>query len=413
MKSISVEPRSCLSAEPWSFRFAAIEFSYWAANAAANYKTVFLSAFGFSVIEVGILNAVSSAVSIFVTPITGFLADKLRSSRRVFLLLLGLMAGISAAILLIRGTSPASLSWIAVFSVLLLVLLAPSNGLLDVTVINGCDAVDVKYGKARAIGSCGAITMFALLALFVTERTIERVFVMLILFALPCMFFLTRVRQVCDGLSSNALSVRQSPQVEKLFRNPYFLVFLVFAALNSFAQTSIFLYQPYLIQAVGGSMAFLGFVQAYRVVFELPTLFFMERLSRVFSYRNMVLISSFLWGLMAILCSMIRGFGGLLLVSTLAGLGSGLFVAGSGRFNFSMVPSELQSTAQTLLYGFQAFGGILGSFIGGYFIEALGIFSFHFFIGAVNLAVMLLYALSFFVIKQIVHRDYDSFYAEP
>ena len=80
-------------------------------------------------------------------------------------------------------------------------------------------------------------------------------------------------------------------ELGKLYGNPLFICYLIYTALQYIPQTAMQYYQPYLIREVGANMAFIGYLQAYRASFEIPTLMFSYKLTKKISLKGMVIIS--------------------------------------------------------------------------------------------------------------------------
>ena len=77
-----------IPADHW--RFSGVEFLYWFAWAASGYLTVFLQSRGMCASEVGLIGALNSAVGIVAAPFWGMVSDRLRSVRKVLLLVIAL-----------------------------------------------------------------------------------------------------------------------------------------------------------------------------------------------------------------------------------------------------------------------------------------------------------------------------------
>lgn len=394
----------------WSFRFGAVEFFYWFALAANNYLTVFLESRGYSVTQVSLINSFNSGVSIISTPLGGTIADKLRSPRKAFSICLICMV---IAYLLIPMTADMRL-WgfpiMLIFIVLGRFFCGPTNALLDTTVINGCNTAGSFYGLVRSAGSLSFVIMNLILGAVIVEQNSYLTFYVLAIFLLPCIYYLYKLREISDGQQIHAkpISLKEMP-FDKLIKNPYFIAYVIFSVANAIPQVCVGTFQPYLVKEVGGNMALVGFIQAYRASFEIPTLLLSNKLDRRMSYRTMVILSAAFYGAQSLLYGVVNSFGMLIAMTTLSGIASGFTQAGAARFVLTLAPRELQATAQTLVSASTSIAGIVGGILGGLLIESLGIRSFYVVTGVMMAVVVVIYTLSFPFIRKVMKREFVDY----
>ncbi|MBR2599388.1 MAG: MFS transporter, partial [Erysipelotrichaceae bacterium] len=171
----------------------------------------------------------------------------------------------------------------------------------------------------------------------------------------------------------------------------------IFTILHFVPQMSVYYYQPYLIKDVGASMTYVGYLQAYRALFEVPALLFSYKISRKISLRDMVIISAILYAVQSFLYFGVNSFLQILAVTTLSGLGTGFYLAGGIRYVSEVAPEELQSTAQTVIFSIRSLSGVLGGYFGAMLIEMWGLREFY-----VSTGVVMLFSAVFLYVTTII-----------
>jgi len=395
----------------WSFRFGAVEFFYWFALAANNYLTVFLESRGFTVSQVSLINSINSGVAIVSTPLGGTIADKLQSSRKALCICLICMVITFTLIPLTSNLVILGFPVMLLFIVLGQFFRGPTWPLVDTTVINGCNRTGSFYGLVRSAGSFSFVVMNLILGSVIVEENSYLTFYVLAVFLLPCIWYVIKLKPMTDIVqhtSSKKVSFKDMP-FGKLFSNPYFIAYLIFSIAHYVPQICINTFQPYLVKEVGGNMALVGYIQAYRASFEIPTLLLSNKLNKFMPYKTMVILSAAFYGAQALLCGVVDSFGMLIAVTTLSGIASGFTQAGAARFVLELAPRELQATAQTLVSSTMSVAGIIGGVLGGLMIESLGIRSFYLCTGLMMAVTVALYLLSFPFIRKVLKKEFVDY----
>ena len=391
----------------WTFRLSAIEGVFWFSFAAINYLTVYLEHLGFSVSEASLIQSIGSGISIVSTPLGGTFADKLRSSRRALNIFLILAIITTALIPLTSNIKLLGIPVCILFVEIGIFFRAPTSTLMETTVINGCSNSGSFYGFVRIWGSLLYVVMNLILGAVIVEKNSYLTFYIFSLTMIPVIFFANSVTEITDVGSANKkpMKFREMP-FGKLFSNPYFIAYMVFCILNYIPQNTIGAFLPYLLKDIGSNMGYIGYLQAYRAIFEVPLLLLSGWLVKRMSYRTMVIMSALFWALQALFSYTVNSFGMMILVMTLSGIASGFTQAGSIRFILSLAPPELQATAQTLVSSTTAIAGIFGHIIGGLLLETMNIKDYYVVCGIVMMIIIGLYALSFIFIRKVLKKEF-------
>ena len=381
----------------WPLRLAMVEFTYWFALGTVNYLTVYLEGNGFSVTQVGLINTVNALAATLFSPVAGVISDKIRSSLKGMIVFTTAMCICYALVPLTMKIYILGMSLMIVFSAMYYAFSVPSESLLETTVVRGCENTGTDFATIRIGGTLGYVVVCALLSYFVTDDNVIITFYLLGLLILPAFYAMSRIKEVSDSSGVQERIALKDLPFGKLFRNPYFVCYAIFTILHFVPQMSVYYFQPYLIKDVGASMTYVGYLQAYRALFEVPALLFSYKISRKISLRDMVIISAILYAVQSFLYFGVNSFLQILAVTTLSGLGTGFYLAGGIRYVSEVAPEELQSTAQTVIFSIRSLSGVLGGYFGAMLIEMWGLREFY-----VSTGVVMLFSAVFLYVTTII-----------
>jgi len=376
--------------------------------ACGTYLTAFLKSRGISVDKVGMITSINSAIAILATPLWGSIGDRMRSPRKVLLICL---FGYIITYPLIALTRNIYLGVIPVMLVFVLThrfFSGPTGALIDNTALTGCVRTGNYFGLIRACGSLGWVLILVLLASFIGDDTYHLTFYLSGIFLIPCILFLLSLDKMPgEYVAKTKEKVKlKDMNMGRLFKDPYYISYIAFAILHNIPQMCVMSFTIYLIEAVGGNVAYIGFIQAYRAAFEIPALLVSKKLDKIMSYRNMVIAASLLYGVQALLSGYVTSFPMLIALTTLSGLASGFNQAGSVKYILSIAPKDLRTTAQTSIGAAQSAAGMLGNFIGGFMILHLGVRSFYRMIGFGIIISCALFVLSHVYIRKVLKKEF-------
>lgn len=391
----------------WTLLLSVLESVFWFSNAALNFGTIFLEHLGFTVSQVSMISSIGSGISIVASPLGGTISDKLRSSRRALNIFLILSIITTALVAVTQNMVILGISMCILFMEISTFFRAPTGTLMETTVINGCNNAGLSYGFVRLWGSLFFVVMNLILGAIIVEENAYTTYFIYSATIIPVIFLANSCKEITDVGSANKkpMKFREMP-FGKLFSNPYFIAYLLFCVLNYIPQNTIGAFLPYLLKEINVNMGYIGYLQAYRAMFEIPFLLLSGWLVTKMSYRTMVILSSLFWGLQAMFSFTVNSLGALILLTTLSGIASGFTQAGSIRFILSLAPPELQATAQTLVSSTMAVAGIFGHLVGGFMLESMSIKKYYFICGSVMVVIIGLYTLSFPFIKHVLKKDF-------
>ena len=135
--------------------FASLIFMYWAAMGPMGYNTLLLQGSGFSSAEVGSILAAYAAVGIVAPPIWGYIADRIGSASKTFILIIGIQAVVVASLPLFGGIKVGGFVLLAAAMPLSNFVRTCSQNLLDAWTMQNTTRTGISFGSVRLFGSLG------------------------------------------------------------------------------------------------------------------------------------------------------------------------------------------------------------------------------------------------------------------
>lgn len=384
------------------WQFSSLEIVYWFAMATAGYLTVYLKGIGFSPSQIGKMSAVNSAVGIIAAPLFGLIADKIGSVKKVFITCI-LVGSLLWALVPFTGTIS--------FGPILLCLIVipasqffrnPASSLVDNWVVQSTNKEGLNYGTIRLWGSISYAGMALILAAILPRYGVKWTFYMLFLLIIPMVLVSISIKDKGKTTVRKSSLPFRELRVGRLFKNYYYVTFLIYAIVLNIPMQTGHVFLPYLISHVGGDTARLGLITGYKALLEIPMLFLLKPLrKRKFPLYGLLLGSALFYVLEMLLYPQAKNFTQLILISTCYGLGGGLSIGASANYIYTLTPKELKATAQTLNGSVTAVAGILGNLAGGLLLERVGIVNYYQFIGFVMCGAALFFAASLFAGRRV------------
>lgn len=391
---------------PKMFQFSLLQFFYWMAAAAISFTVVFLQEQGLSPTKVGATMAILNVCAIIAPPIWGMLSDKLRSVRKVIMLC---VIGGSLFYALVPLSAPYQIGGFS-----LLFLLFPISGFFRFPLVNLLDSWTIRtagaddrmsYGGARLWGSIGyAIVSFILGALNAKFGSVAYTFILYGILNIP--FFLLCLKQPDEDLSTEKKKTSfKELRLSRLFRNYYFMIFLVVHVLVYLSVQGTFTFLPYLLLDIAGNANALGGVFGAKALFEVPMLLFAGRLVKKFGLTRMIVVGSFLFMLEQVCYIFCPSTVSVFFVMILNGLAFGTYLACYVSYVHKLAPPDLAATAQTMIGSLGALSGVLCNVFGGMIVEAFGVRHFYMATASLQLLAMTLFLVSFPIGKRLLHKN--------
>jgi oligosaccharide:H+ symporter len=258
---------------------------------------------------------------------------------------------------------------------------SPQQSILDSWIMESSPELANNYGFMRAWGSIG----FAL-TVIVTGRLIEEFswniiflgFGLFSLFTLGAALLSEDKKKRDSDFTINQITSltggENSRNPLRLLKNLDFLFLLVISFLMFIPNQLIFTFLPTIIEHLGGSPSYQGYVQFFTALSEAPILFLAALFLKRYKPKPLLLVSAIFYLIRMVLVARATGPTYLLYFGLLQSLSFAIFLPTARFYVNLIIPDGLKTTAQTLLtticFGL---GGIIASLFGGFLIDVYGL----------------------------------------
>ena len=377
-------------------KLTATELASKSTHQFVGYITVFLQELGFSPAEVGLLNSVNNFIGIFASPTWGFISDKKRSIKLVLLICFIVDACLFAFIPSSAGITLFTLPLVFIIIPIDCFFRLPANALAENWVVRASDTWRLNFGLIRSFGSLSYAIIGMVLGLILNSiGGVRTTFYLYSLFLVPVILICFTIddRESFHG-KTKSISIKEM-QFGKLFKNYYYLNFLLFSAIFRLPMSCSMLYMPYLMKEIGVDTALIGVITAVRAFVEIPMMVLFKRLKGKYPLYYLIILSTVLFSVDAFILKFATNLTWLIIGSVFHGLASGLSLTAGTNYIYMLAPENLKATAQTLNGTATSVAGIIGAGLGGILIESMGASSFYMACGFLILGAGLIFTLSF------------------
>ena len=337
---------------------------------AINFVTPYLAAAQVSTQTIGILVAVSCLLAVVFQQFAGRLVDRNLVDGRKLLLLLTLILTVGAfSLLFIKGSGLKAIIFGGMYS-LTFIMLPILNSFSFFYENKG---ISVNYGIARGCGSmsfavCSMILGF-LMAKFGTS-------VIPLGYGLlgAALFAVLLSMPTLKGSTSTAATPTQSKSLE-LSKFPAFRLMLIGLCLVMLFHNMLMTYFIYAIERVGGDSSHLGMALGIAAFLEIPILFLYTRIKGNTPSKYFLTASGVFFFAKAALFVVAQSVTMIYLVQILQIVSYGLMAASRVYYVDEVVGKKYETTGQAYIVATETVGMVLGSIIGGFLMQGLGIVS--------------------------------------
>ena len=334
---------------------------------AINFVTPYLAAANVSTKHIGILIAVSCLLAVLFQQFVGRLVDKNLIDGRILLLFLTAVLTLGAF----------SLVWIDFAGSLKAIIF---GGMYCITfvmlpVLNSFSffyenkGISVNYGVARGCGSmsfaiCSMILGFLMLKFGIFVVPLGYGLLGAILFAILLSM------PTLKGTVSTSPTQSASLNLSKF---PAFRMMLIGLCLVMFFHNMLMTYFIYVIEKVGGDSSHLGMALGIAAFLEIPILFLYTRLKGNTPSKYFLTASGVFFFVKAALFIAAQSVTMIYLVQILQIVSYGLMVAARVYYVDEVVGKKYETTGQAYIVATETVGMVLGSIIGGFLMQGLGV----------------------------------------
>ena len=350
---------------------------YGLAQAIQEYRVLLLSSQGLSAAECGYVLAATCLLVAIARPVSGALADKLRSRRGIFIVTSIMWIVIMLVLVFFSHIRIANFVLCAGVIPLMGICNNAQYGMVEAEGVMACaKSGKIDYSLIRmclSIGFCGInflytpiVNRFGIRAPFLC--TAVWVVVLLIL----------GVSQKSFGKDDSIPADRPKEKLNfgALFKN-YFLIAFVLASFFQYLGGSTNSYLVYLLREVGIDESMVGTASGIRVAGEILIMPFVPLIKRKVSLPMLQMIACGFQVVQMVVCIFCRTPWILVGIIICSGLSGGITLATTALYLRQMAPEGLTTTTMSLCAITQNLGSVLSSLLGGIIIESLGIFSMY------------------------------------
>lgn len=362
--------------------------AYAAAAAWLTYFYVYLKEVPqLSSIEVGIIAGIQQFNYVFVVPIWGILADKIGRKNT-------LLASIGFTLLLIL-----CFLWLhQSLSIILLVFVItffynPISSLLDTVALDYEEQTEGKtsFGEIRLWASFGWAASSFLTGLFINNSQLSLIFPIatsVFLVAWLIIFFIYKPLKITKNLSS------LKPVVIKdiLTSDRALLRFFILIFFYSLFTAPVYLMLNIYYHEIGAPSSIIGLAFAVQAASELPFFFYGKRLVDKFGALNIFIFTMAATSLRMLAYGLTSNPDYAVIIGVIHGISIGLFFVSMVAFVHKIVPPQLRSTGQSLIYSFYSGGVAVGNLLTGIFDNFISI-KVVMFINSAAVALLILFVV--------------------
>ncbi|MEG1427197.1 MAG: MFS transporter [Oscillospiraceae bacterium] len=383
-----------------ALNLAALQGFFWFGWSFSCYGTVYLQNNGFPASDLGALNAISSTVAIFAMMLWGLLSDKINSIKFTFLFALVGTAVFHGLIPFLPTGTPYTIIIFFLYYPFVNFFRCSLATLLDNLTVRSCAEKQLNYGVIRALGSFTfTIGSFVIVAL-IPYTGVGASFWLSGLLMIPALLSLLFSHDPKMVLQKNAHKVKVSPK--PLFKNYFYVTFLIFAAIIYVAFSAEFSFITYFMEDIGVPNSNFGTLLAVRAVMEVPLLLVIVKLRKKFHLKYLIMLACTLMASEGLFLGLTaNGLTSMLICGALFGLGNGLFLGTVSLYLFKLSPDNLKASAQTIFAAVSSVSGIVGNLVGGFAYELFGGRTFYILLGCIILFGVGIFALTLALKKNL------------
>lgn len=359
--------------------YALVQGLYWMSFCIIfTFSSIYLLDRGFRNTEIGLLIAVSGAISAVLQPLAGDFADRKKNlSLRVLVIIISCLMLILAAGLFLAAKQPVMTLLFYGMLVVLLQVLTPLLYSLGMRCVN--KGVSLNFGLARGIGSLAfagisylAGLLVAAVGAVVIPFLIAGIYMLLIV-AVSAFRYDVAAPSGCE--EEGAKLQQKGGRKETGFFKRYhrFLMLLAGAVLVFTSHNMINNFAFQIVQSKGGGSEAMGTMIALAAGSELPIMFLFGWMVKKVSSGTWLKISGVFFFIKALATYAVTGMGGMYLIQGLQMFGFALFVVASVYYVNQIMDEKDRVKGQAYMTMTNTLGSVLGSLAGGALIDMAGI----------------------------------------
>ena len=390
--------------------FGATQFLLIAMNGLWSYVTIYFRELGFDSRQIGLMSSVGTFLAMGMLPLLGVITDRYLSPRKVFLLMAVTLIVTNALVPVCAMVLGTVFLPFAILVTIRTVGTQVSNSMLESWAGAEMDRLHASFGNVRRFGSLGYVVMSLIASVLVGPiLPTASVFVIMPLLG-TCMLILclsSKGRQLSGETEKKTKKQVKTKELLRLvFRNYYFMTFLLMVmAFDSFLSI-VNLDMSYLMDYAGTAQSNVGVVGAVRATTEIVVMILLSKRKKLPPLWIMMGFSGLLIAAEHLLYPYVQGLGGMVAVTLCSGLAGGMYYGYGTNYVFQIVDHRAASTALSMLGLVKAAIGVVGSALGGEIIARSCVITLTNAVGVFALVLSVLYLVTAAVGRFVLKKPY-------
>ena len=353
---------------------------YGLCQAIQEYRVLLLSDLGMSAAECGYVLAATSLLVVIARPLSGAIADKLRSRRGIFIFINAVWIAVMVTLIFFAQVRIATFVLCAGVIPIMGICNNTSYGMVEAEGVTYClKNPKVDYSLIRmclSIGYCGInylytpiVNRFGLRAPFVC--TMVWVIILMVVSLTDRSFG----KYDADSVQTKKAK-KEKLDFGELFKS-YFLIVFVAASFFQYLGGCTSSYLVYLLREVGMNESAVGIAAGIRVTGEILIMPLVPFLKKKISIPMLQLVACGFQVIQMVVCIFCRVPWILVGIIICSGFAGGITLSTTAVYLRMLAPEKLITTTMSLCSITQNLGSVLSCLFGGIIIEAIGIFSLY------------------------------------
>lgn len=355
--------------------FSLLQALFFGATGLWGYMNIYFRELGFSGQQVGTLTAVGTFAGMVLLPVTGMLGDKLRSPKRVFIWAIAIMFPLFLLVPVFGHVFGGKMLPFVLLSAVLLVCSQVASSSLESWNGMEMERIGASYGEIRRYGSLGFVFICLMAGALVGPVLPSwSCCVIMPLVALPLIWMLRK-----PGTETAAVKEKETRSLSgtgiimAVFRNYYFVMFLLLHLGFCAFQGTVNLCLSYLMDYAGAQQSSMGIVSSVRAGVEILAMFWIGSSKKKPPHWVILGVACLLVAVEHLIYPWMTSFPLMTAASLLTGIGGGLYFGISANYVLQIVDNRAASTAMAVLGVVKATAGIVGTAWGGGIIDRYGV----------------------------------------
>ncbi len=382
---------------PIQFQLSIVEILYNACIASGNFQTAFLQSLGVSAAQIGIISSLTTATNIVAPPVWGVVSDKIRSTRKCFILCLAIAAVLMVFVPAVAKVSAPTYTWLIALFVFATLFTGPANTMMEMWLVQVNNSkLRIPYGSIRMWASIGFAVMGLIYVPYLQKHSLENVYYLYAIFAIPAILLAFRVPKTeneTTGGKQQRIRLRDMP-FKKLLTF-WIVSYIIYSMISQVPGNWKFTYFMYLLEDYGFDASVFAAFMGISAFLEVPTLMVSQKIINKFGLVKPLIVCLLATAVEIALYAFGTTLTHLVIGQVVKGLAAGLTMACQIQYVNRQAPEGLGVTTQALISSISSIAGIVISLAGGFVMEAMGVRPFYTMLIFLHLFSMAVFVLSF------------------